>query len=137
EDISDLLVFEHLVQARLLYVQNFSFKRKDRLEATVSPLLGGATGRITLDQIYFAMLRIVDRAIGQLAGKRGIFERILAANNIASFAGRLASFRGTQYFIDNSFAYRRILFEKLRELLVHDRLDDALDFGIAKFRLRL
>ena len=36
----DLVAAEHLVEARLLHVQNLAFDRQDRLEAAVAALLG-------------------------------------------------------------------------------------------------
>src|SRR5665213_76228 len=137
KDISNLLVFEHLMQAGFLHIQNFSFERKNRLEAAVAALFGGAAGGITLDQIYFAVLRIVNRAIGEFAGQRAVFERVFATDDIARFAGRLARFGRAGNFLDHSLRNRRILFQKLRELLVHNALDDSLDFGISELRFRL
>src|ERR1043166_8510053 len=55
DDDPDLLVLEHLVDARLLDVENLAFERQDRLELPVAALLGRAAGRIALDD-------------GQLAG---------------------------------------------------------------------
>ena len=67
EDVPDLLVLQDLVQARLLDVQDLPLQREDGLEAPVPSLLRAAAGRITLDEVQLAVLRIVDRAVGQLA----------------------------------------------------------------------
>ena len=41
---ADLVGGEHLVEARLLHVENLSLQRKNRLEAPVAALLRGAAG---------------------------------------------------------------------------------------------
>ncbi len=53
----DLLVGEHLVDARLLDVEDLAAQRQDRLEAAVARLLGRAAGRVALDQVQLAEVR--------------------------------------------------------------------------------
>src|SRR5262249_31554640 len=40
---------EHLVEARLLHVQDLALQRQDGLSSAIPPLFGGSTGRVTLD----------------------------------------------------------------------------------------
>ncbi len=40
---------EHLVESSLLDVQDLALQRQDGLGAAIAPLLGGSTGRVTLD----------------------------------------------------------------------------------------
>src|SRR6185437_5092046 len=68
---ADLLARQHLVEARALDVQNLAPKRQDGLEFTVAALLGGAAGRVALDDEQFGLRRIALLAIGELAGQRG------------------------------------------------------------------
>src|SRR5260370_1251100 len=49
---------EHLVEARLLHVENFSLERQDRLRAAVASLFGGAAGRVALDQEHLPWSRL-------------------------------------------------------------------------------
>ena len=46
---ADLLARQHLVDARALDVEDLAAQRQDRLEGAVAPLLGGAAGRVALD----------------------------------------------------------------------------------------
>ena len=49
DECLDFIIREHLVEPRLLHVENFSPEWEDRLELTVAPLLRGASGGISLD----------------------------------------------------------------------------------------
>ena len=63
----DLDVREHLVDAVLLAVDDLPAQRQDRLVAAVAALLGRAAGRVALDDEELGRLRVVDRAVGELA----------------------------------------------------------------------
>src|SRR5665647_1152730 len=65
----DLVVGEHLVDARLLDVDDLAAQRQDRLEAAVARLLGRAAGRVALDEVDLAERRVFDGAVGELAGQ--------------------------------------------------------------------
>ena len=58
----DLVAAEHLVEARLLDVEDLALDRQDRLEAAIAPLLGRAAGRLPFDDVELAQRR--DRAPG-------------------------------------------------------------------------
>ena len=128
---------EHLVEAGLLDVQDLALDRQDRLEAPVAALLGRAAGRFALDDVELALRRIALLAVGQLAGQAAAVERALAADEIARLARRLARARGVDGLADDALGDGGILFEELTELVVDDRLDDALDLGVAELRLGL
>ena len=49
----NLVVFEKLVLARFLDVDELAANRQDRLITPIAPLLGGAACRITFDNIKF------------------------------------------------------------------------------------
>ena len=55
---TDFLVRQHLIQTLFLGVQRLSAQRKNRLKATVAPLLGAAAGRITLHDEQLVELRV-------------------------------------------------------------------------------
>ena len=90
----DLVAAQHLVEARLLDVEDLALDRQDRLEAPVAPLLGRAAGRLALDDVDLAERRIALLAVGQLARQRAAVERALAADEVAGLARRLARARG-------------------------------------------
>ena len=133
--ISSLL--EHLVEARLLDVEDLALDREDRLEAPVAPLLGRAAGRLALDDVDLAQRRVALLAVGELAGQAAAVERALAAHEVARLARRLARAGGVDGLADDPLGDRRVLLEVGAELVVEDRLDDALDLGVAELGLGL
>ena len=84
---------EHLVEARLLDVQDLALERQDGLEAPVAPLLGRAAGRVALDDVDLAERGIALLAVGELARQRAAVERALAPDELARLARRLARAR--------------------------------------------
>ena len=123
---------EHLVEARLLDVQDLALDRQDRLEAPIAALLGRPAGRIALDDVDLALRRIALLAVGELAGQRAAVERALAAHEIARLARRLARAGGVDCLPDDLLGDGRVLFEERAEPVVDDRLDDALDLGVSE-----
>ena len=69
DERSDLRVGQHLVEARLLDVQDLALERQDRLESPVAPLLGRAAGRVALDQVQLGHRRVLLGAVGELSGQ--------------------------------------------------------------------
>ena len=110
----DLVAAEHLVEARLLDVQNLALERQDRLEAAIAPLLGRSACRIALDDVELAEGRIALLAVGELAGQRAAVERALAADQVARLARRLAGAGGVDRLADDALGDRRVLFEVRR-----------------------
>jgi hypothetical protein len=70
-------VLEHLVDARLLDVEDLTLEGQDRLVLALAALLGRASGRITFDDVELGVLAVARRAVGQLAGKVAAGERAL------------------------------------------------------------
>src|SRR5262249_23708122 len=62
----DFLAAEHLVEARLLDVQNLPPQRENRLKIAVTPLLRRASCRIALNEIDLRLRRVTLRAVGEL-----------------------------------------------------------------------
>ena len=133
----DFVAAEHLVEARLLDVQDLALQRQDRLEATVAALLGGATRRFALDDVEFALGGVPLLAVGELARKGTAVECSLAAHQVAGLAGRVACTGRIDGFPDDLSRDAGVLLEKLTELVVDDRLDDSLDLGVSELGLRL
>src|SRR5205085_11747924 len=111
DERADLLGRQHLVKTRALDVEDFPAQRQHRLELTVAALLGGAAGRIALDDEQFGLGRIAFLAVGKLAGQRGNLERALAAPELASLARGLARGGGFDHLADDDLALRRMLLE--------------------------
>src|SRR6185503_6130853 len=81
---------KQLVEARALDIEDLAFQRQDRLELAVTALLGGAAGRIPLDQVKLALRRVAFLAVGQLARQPHAVEYALAPRHLAGLARRLA-----------------------------------------------
>src|SRR5204862_2248579 len=110
----DLVGGEHLVEARLLDVQDLALERQDGLEAPVAPLLRRAAGGITLDQVELRRLGVALRAVGELAGEvRGV-QGALAPGEVARLARRLPGVRRLDALPDDPPRLLRPLREALR-----------------------
>ena len=133
----DLLAAEHLVEARLLDVQDLALERQDGLEPPIAALLGRAAGRLALDDVELAQRGVALLAVGQLARQRAAVERALAPHEIARLARRLARARGVDRLADDLARDAGVLLEEGAELVVDDGLDDALDLGVAELGLGL
>ena len=133
----DLLVAEDLVDPGPLDVQDLAPERQDGLERAVAALLGAAAGRVALDQVDLAERRVVDRAVGQLARQHDVLQAGLLADQVARLARRLAGPGRADRLLDDVPRHRRMLLEEVAEVLVHHRLDDALDLGVAQLGLGL
>ena len=129
DDGADFSRAQHLVEARALNIQDLAAQRQDRLELAVARLLGGAAGRIALDQEQFAAGRVALLAVGQLAGQAGDVERALAPGQVARLARRLAGDRGFHHLADDALGLVRVLLEPLLQPLADHVLDRWADFG--------
>ena len=133
----DLGVREHLVDPVALGVDHLPAQRQDRLEGAVAGVLGGAAGRVALDEVELGDLRVADRAVGELAGQRGVLERALAPRQLPRLPRRLAGVLGGNRLPDDLVRVLWVLLEKLREPLVDGLLDEARDARVPELRLRL
>src|SRR5207253_3769433 len=106
-------------------------------EAAAASLLGRAAGRIALADEQLRGRGIVDRAVGELAGKRHALERRLAPRQLARLPGGLPGARGRDRLLDDLLRVGRVLFHELAEPRVHRRLDEAGDRRVPELRLRL
>jgi hypothetical protein len=97
---ADFLVGEDLVEACLLDVDDLAADREDRLEVTVASLLGGAAGRVALDQEELGALAFLG-AVGELAGQAAAFHRGLA-HDLARLAGGYARGGGKDGLLDDA-----------------------------------
>ena len=103
---------EHLVEARLLDVEHLAEHGQDGLEAAVAALLGRATGRVALDDVELAALRVALLAVGELAGQATPPGRS-CGYQVARLAGGFARARGGERLVDDASAVARVLIEIL------------------------
>ena len=133
----DLRAREHLLEARLLDVQDLAAQREDGLVAPVAALLGRAACGVTLDDVELALARVPALAVGELARQRAAVQHALAAHRLARLARGDARPRGVANLRDDLLADVGVLLEEGGELLVHHLLDQALHLAVAQLRLRL
>ena len=100
-------------------------------------LLGGAAGRVTLDDEEFGLGGIALLAVSQLAGKRRDIECALAARELARLARGLARGGGLDDFRHDRARFGGMLLEPCAQLLVDEILDHGADFGGDELVLRL
>ena len=123
DERADLLRGQHLVEPRALDIEDLAAQRQHGLELAVAPLLGGAAGRIALDQEDLRLGRIALLTVGELAGQARDVERALAAGELAGLARRLARLRRLHHLADDHPRLLRMLLEPLREQVVDQPLD--------------
>ena len=99
---------QHLVEARALDVEDFAAQRQHGLEFAVAALLGGAAGRVALDDEQFGFGRIAFLAVGELARQRRDVERALAAGQFARLARGFARGRGLHHLADDDARFGRV-----------------------------
>src|SRR5437899_1721519 len=87
----DFLMREHLVVSRFLDVENLSLDRQDCLSPSISTLLCGTPGRITLNDEYLCTLRGALLAIREFTGKRHAVEGTLSPDQLTCPPRRLSS----------------------------------------------
>ena len=102
---ADLLAAQHLVEARALDVEDLAAQRQHGLEFAVAALLGGAAGRVALDDEQFGLRRIALLAVGELAGQRGDVERALAPGQLARLARGFARGGGLDHLADDGLGF--------------------------------
>jgi hypothetical protein len=125
----DLLAGQHLVDAGLLDVEDLAAQRQDRLGLAVAALLGGAAGRVTLDDEQLGVLGVALLAVGELAGQGEAVEDALAGDGLAGLAGGRTRARGEQGLLDDEAGRARVLLEVAAELLGDDGRDEAGDLA--------
>src|SRR5678815_690901 len=90
-----------------------------------------------LDDVDLALRRIAFLTIGELAWKAAAVERAFAPDEVARLPRCFACARRIDSLADDALGNRRVLLEELSELVVDDRLNDALDLSVTKLRLGL
>src|SRR5690606_10542516 len=118
--------------------QDLAADRQDRLDPWVPAALGGAAGRVTLDDEDLALLGVGRLAVAQLARQSAAAEQTLAvARGLAGLPGRDPGDRRGLALADDHLALGRVLLEPVAEGGVHCLLDERAGLGVAQLRLRL
>src|SRR6185436_10903279 len=92
----------------------------DGLRLAIARLLRGAAGRVAFDQEQLGVLRVLVRAVGELARQRGTGRDALALH-LARGLGALL--RVLDRELRDALARIRVLVEPQRQRVVHEALD--------------
>ena len=136
-DVHHRLALEHLVPHYLLNVQYLSPQRQYGLGEAVASLLGRTACGVSLDEEYLALLRVLVRAVGQLAGKSAAAHRVFPLYALARLSRRNTR-RGGQ---DNLVAYLlcllRMLLKIIRQGFRNGLLHGSCNLAVAQLGLCL
>ena len=133
----DLRVLQHLVDARLLDVEDLAAQREHRLGRAIAALLGRAARGVALDDEQLGQRGVAHGAVGELARQRGVLQRGLAAREVARLARGGAGLGGRHGLLDDLVGLLRVLLEELGQRAVDDVLDEAGHARVAELGLGL
>src|SRR5207237_1438398 len=125
------------VDSALLNVEDLPSQREHGLGVAVTRAHGRATSRIALDDEQLRERRILDRAVGELARKRGVLKRRLASGEVPRLPSSVASLGGLDGLRDDRARFLWVLLEELAEAPIDDRVDESLQPRVAELGLRL
>ena len=137
DDGLELVVAQHRVDTGLLHVERLPPERQDGLEGLVAARLGRTAGRIALDEVDLAGHGILQGAVGQLAGQRGVLQRALPAGQLPRLAGGVAGNRRLDAFLDDLLRRGRMFFQVRGKAVADHRLHHAADIAVAELLLGL
>src|SRR5207302_10147336 len=89
--------------------------REDPLRPPVAAALASASCGVALDDVELGQRGGALRAVGELPGERARLEQALALHQVARLARSLSCPGGGQRLLDDPAAFRRALFEVLRQ----------------------
>ena len=122
---TDLRIFKDAVHPCLLYVQDLTAQRQDRLCAGISSLLRTSAGGITLDDIDLAFFRIAGTAVAQFSRqRRNAVQRALSPCQLTRLFGGQTRLAGDDRLIDDYLGDIRMFHEETLQLLSQDVGDD-------------
>ena len=100
-------------------------------------MLGGASCRVTLDEIELGLGGVALGAVGQLTRQAEARQGTLALHLLTGVACRLTCLGCQSHLIKDGLGLFGMLFEIVRELLPHDGVDDTHHLIVAEFGLGL
>src|SRR2546425_1644082 len=133
----NLLVLQHLIESRLLDVQDLPAKREDGLELAATARLRRTAGGWPFHDEKLRLGRIALLAVREFSREVETFQEALPSRELTGLSRRLARLRRQDRLPDADLGDLRRFQKELGELLIHDGLDDPLDLGVSEFHLRL
>ncbi len=137
DERADFLRTDHLVETRLLDVEDLALERQDRLGAAITPLLGGTARRVPFHQKQFGQGRVFFLTIRQFAGQASNVQSPFAAGHFTRLAGGFAGAGSFDHLACHQFGLAGVFQQEFGQFVVHGRFDHALDFGRYQFVLGL
>ena len=127
-----LVVAVNAVGAGFFHVQHLAPQRQDCLDVGITPLLGRAASRVTLDDEDFGLGGVILVAVCQFARHTVAFQRTLAAHQVAGLFGCGTGAGCLGHLFKHSLGNSRVFFQKFAELVVHNVGNQRLDVGVAQ-----
>ena len=103
----------------------------------VAPGLGGAAGRVALDQEDLALRRVALRTVGEFPRQRGAFQRGLAARQVPGFSRGLARARGGEALVQDRPRGTGVFLKVDGQLIRHHGIHQLAHLAVAQLGLGL
>ena len=133
----DLLVLQHLVDPRLLDVEDLAAQRQDRLGRAVAALLGRAAGGVALDDEQLGQRGSRTEQSASLPGSAEFSSADLRRVRSRALRAAARAWAAETALPMTASRLLRVLLEELGQLAVDDRLDEALHARVAELGLGL
>src|SRR3990172_4044811 len=137
DERADLIVLQHLVEPRLLHVQDFPAEREYGLVLAASTLLRGPACARPLHDEKLRLRGVPLLAVRELPRAGEPLAEAFPPREFARLPRRFSGLRREDRLSDADLSDLRGLVEEIRELLIHDRFDDPLHVGVPELHLRL
>ncbi|MBA7673921.1 hypothetical protein ES703_82128 [subsurface metagenome] len=128
---------QHLFQAGLFHIEDFSFQRQNCLNISVSPGLCRAARRVTFYNEYLRIRLFLTCTVPQLARKVGSAQRTFAPGQFPCLPRSFSGCGSLDGLVQNPLRLRRMLFQKMAKLLINSGLNETAHFRIGQPHLRL
>mmetsp|Transcript_57679 Transcript_57679/g.125258 ORF Transcript_57679/g.125258 Transcript_57679/m.125258 type:complete len:274 (+) Transcript_57679:746-1567(+) len=132
DECLDLRVLVHRGVVGLLDVEDLPAQRQDGLRLARSPLLGGATRRVSLDDENLRFRGVAGRAVGELARKDARAEHALAPHEIARRLGRLRRLGRRHRLVDDESERLWPTLQVVAQLLGHQLAHNGANLRVAQ-----
>ena len=131
------LVGIHLIDTCLLYIKHLTPKRKDRLVLSLTTLLSGTAGGISLNDEYLTELCFIRLTISKLTGKLYGIKSCLSSCCFSGVLCCCTCSAGRKALLHDYLGDLGILLEICGKLIGNCILNHGSDLGISELRLRL
>src|SRR6266571_6157557 len=133
----NLLVLQHLIESRLLDVQDLPAKREDGLELAATARLRRTAGGWPFHDEKLRLRRVALLAVREFSREVETFQEALPSRELTGLSRGLARLRRKDRLPDADLGDLRSFQEELGEFLVDDGLDDPFDLGVSELHLGL